>query len=170
MVACNLYSSLLGRIGFLEEYSPTSTVTTIVGESLPRTVMRNFVTGSALVYKDSLALSEVMALTLLNPSPPPPPGPSPPPPAFGFISGSVTRADQTFTFSVTLGSVVPDALFYAFFTTDGIVVQNIMSQDTGNPSTMVLNLDASVVPFVSYAQVVALKFSGGSSNVLTLKW
>ncbi|KAL6776973.1 hypothetical protein ACKKBF_B40390 [Auxenochlorella protothecoides x Auxenochlorella symbiontica] len=89
--------------------------------------------------------------------------------AFGFISGSVTRADQTFTFSVTLGSVVPDALFYAFFTTDGTVVQNIMSQDTGNPSTMVLKLDASVVPFVAYAQVVALKFSGGSSNALTLK-
>ncbi|KAL6771585.1 hypothetical protein ACKKBG_A26970 [Auxenochlorella protothecoides x Auxenochlorella symbiontica] len=98
---CDLYPQMLGKLDSMEDDSPKSSVITILAESQSLIVLMSYFVGPASIYADEETLSEVVPLTLLNPSPPPP-GAYPPPPLFGSITGNVTRADNVFTFSVIL--------------------------------------------------------------------
>lgn len=71
----------------------------IVDESMPVKLRDEYALGSAAVMSTNNDVKEVVPLTLLNHYSPPPLGAAPPPPTFGSITGTVSRAGTTFTFS-----------------------------------------------------------------------
>lgn len=169
MAACVMYSDLFNQLYFMQDFSPKSSVDTLVKQSLSLEMLRGYYYGSAFLYTDGFVLKEVVSLTLLNPSPPPP-GPSPPPPALGPLKGSVTHANGIFSFSITISSLPPDMFYYAFFTADGAVVYIGSNGYSGKPTTWSVPVADGMAAFASYVQVKAVQISGGGTPALTLTW
>lgn len=166
LIKWGLYTSALSYLVGDSRVS-TSAVTTIILKGQPQEIATKFSIGSASTFTPEL--KEVLPLTLLNPSTPPP-GPSPPPPIFGAISGSVSKDGNDFSFKVNIVGFTPTGVNCAFLTADGVPLRVVGKAYESTPMTWTIMLESSEIALASYAQVVAYKLGGGTSDALTLNW